>query len=367
MDIREHRFISYFEEKQADELCQTAQIEDFLEDKVLFEEGDISDYLYLVLKGKVYFSKRIDNEKYQIVAHAEPDDFFGEFGVLDGQPRSARALATKGTQLGKIPRDELMEILKEAKGEIILNLFGYIINHLRMTTDQYVKELVHKSKMVLVGEMVNTIIHDFKSPFTGIQLSSSMLRELYPEDEEVQEWCDLIQIQVMRMLNMAEEVLDFTKGTSAINKTKINLVTLLQHFEKINRVYLQANHVNLRMDIDDLVILGDENKLLRVFQNLIGNAVEAFDQKGGNITLTAKAKTYFADIVIVDNGPGIPDEIQQNLFEPFVTFGKRGGTGLGTAIAKSIIDAHKGDITFQSNKTEGTIFYLRLPLAEYIA
>jgi signal transduction histidine kinase len=74
-------------------------------------------------------------------------------------------------------------------------------------------------------------------------------------------------------------------------------------------------------------------------------------------------KEAWIQIKIRDNGPGIPEVIRDRLFEAFVTHGKHSGTGLGTAIAKSIIDAHGGQISFQSNCQEGTTFYIRLPLS----
>ncbi|MDY6802215.1 MAG: ATP-binding protein [Cyanobacteriota bacterium] len=360
MEIKYHRFISYFEALEAEQLCEVAVVESFPKEKVIFQEGEIPDSLYLVLEGQVAFSKCTENQQYQTVAHANPNDFFGEFGVLDGQPRSARALAYSGTILAKIPRDKLMEILENTKGSVILNLFRYIISHLRFTTDQYVKELVHKNKMVLVGEMVNSIIHDFKSPFTGIQLSSEMIEDLH-EDEETQEWCDLIQVQVRRMLNMAEELLEFAKGTSVLHKKPIHIEEILKQFKKLHNIYLQSKDVEFTVDLADVVINADENKIQRVFQNLIGNAIEAFDEKGGRIEVTAKAKDKWVEIKISDNGPGIPEDIQEHLFDPFVTKGKRSGTGLGTAIAKSIVEAHGGEITFKSNKNEGTTFWLYLP------
>jgi len=360
MEIQSHRFISYFEPLEAEQLCEVAILESFPKEKIIFQEGEIPDSLYLVLEGQVAFSKQTENNQYQTVAHANPDDFFGEFGVLDGQPRSARATAYSGTTLAKIPRDKLMEILENAKGSVILNLFRYIISHLRFTTDQYVKELVRKNKMVLVGEMVNSIIHDFKSPFTGIHLSSEMIEELH-DDEETKEWCDLIQVQVRRMLNMAEEVLDFTKGTAVLNKKQVHISEIIKQFKKLNNIYLRSKNVDFIANLSDLVIDADESKFQRVFQNIIGNAIEAFDDKGGKIEVTAKSKDKWVEIKISDNGPGIPEEIQEHLFDAFVTHGKRSGTGLGTAIAKSIIEAHGGEITFKSNKEEGTTFWIYLP------
>jgi signal transduction histidine kinase len=360
MDLASHRFMSYFEPLQAANLCQIAVLESFAEETLVFEEGETADFLYLVLEGQVEFSKRIDNSKYQMIAVAKPDDFFGELGVLDGEPRSARAVAVGGTILAKICREELIETLQFAKGSSVLQMFSFIIKNLRSTTDQYVNQFVHKQKMVLVGEMVSTIIHDFKSPFTGIKLSSEMLKEMHP-DEETQEWCELIQLQVQRMLGMAEEVLEFSRGNSALNKKPVNLIQILQQFEKLNRVYFEAAKVDLVLLMTEVIVEGDENKILRVLQNLVGNAVEAFGGRGGRVEIALGQSEDWAEISIYDNGPGIPQAIKEKLFEPFVTYGKRTGTGLGTAIAKSIVDAHKGEITYESENQKGTTFYIRLP------
>jgi signal transduction histidine kinase len=360
MDLASHRFMSYFEPEQAAHLCQIAVVDSFAEETLVFEEGEAADFLYLVLDGEVEFSKRIDNNKYQAVAVAKSDDFFGELGVLDGEPRSARAVARSGSTLAKICREELIETLQFAKGSSVLQMFSFIIKNLRSTTDQYVNQFVHKQKMVLVGEMVSTIIHDFKSPFTGIKLSSEMLKEMHP-DEETQEWCELIQLQVQRMLGMAEEVLEFSRGNSALNKKPVNLIQILQQFEKLNRVYFEAAKVELVIRVTEVIVEADENKILRVLQNLVGNAVEAFGGRGGRVEIAVGQSEEWAEINIYDNGPGIPQSIKERLFEPFVTYGKRTGTGLGTAIAKSIVDAHKGQITYESEDKKGTTFYIRLP------
>jgi signal transduction histidine kinase len=361
MDLASHRFISYFDQEQAEQLCEVAEVQSFPQERIVFEEGEIPDFLYLVLEGQVEFSKRTPEGKYQTVAVAKPNDFFGEFGVLDGQPRSARAVVCENSTLAKISRDTLMDTLRISKGSAVLHLFGYITQHLRSTTDQYVKQLVRKEKMVVVGEMVSTIIHDFKSPFTGIQLSSEMLKELHP-DEETAEWCELIQLQVQRMLGMADEVLEFSRGNAILHKKNVNLSHVLEQFEKLNRVYFNSANVDLSIHAADIIIEADENKILRVLQNLVSNAVEAFDGKGGKVEIKLETDGKWAKIIISDNGPGIPESIREHLFDAFITFGKRGGTGLGTAIAKSIIDAHGGNISFNSEFSEGTTFYLNLPL-----
>ena len=360
MDLESHKFISFFEPEQAAELCRIAIIENFSNQKVLFEEGDISDFLYLVLAGQVEFRKRIDCDHYQTLTRALPNGFFGELGILDGQPRSTQAIVCEEAILAKIPGHSLMKILESTKGSVAIKLFSYMIQRLRDSTDDYVKQVVHKEKMVLLGGMLNTVIHDFKSPLSGINLASGMIKEQHP-DEETAEWCDLIQAQAQRMLAMAEEFLEFVRGNAVLNKQPVNLALALQRFEKLNRVYFQEAQVEFVMQAADVLVNADENKFLRVVQNLVANAVEAFNGCGGRVELTAWVSEEGVQIKIHDNGPGIPEAIKERLFEAFVTYGKHSGTGLGTAIAKSIIDAHGGQISFQSHCQEGTTFYIRLP------
>ncbi len=359
-----HRFMEYFEPDHAQELCQVAIIQKYPDQTVVFEEGEYSDFLYLILAGKVEFSKFTSSNQYQKVAVAQPNDFFGECGILDGQPRSARAVTQGETLLAKIHRDYLLEVVKEAKGDVVLKLFGKITQNLRRTTTQYIKQLAYKEKMELVGEMVNSILHDFKSPFTGIQLSNSLLKEMHPDDES-QELCDLISIQIQRMLGMAEEVLEFSQGSPKLYFKPIHLAQLLAKFEKLNRVYLKSSQIKFELEIThDIIINADEQKLIRVLQNLVGNAVEALTPAGGCIQMMTTVEQDWVKLTISDNGPGIPADIQDCLFEAFVTHGKPSGTGLGTAIAKSIIEGHGGKINFRSNSREGTTFYIHLPLAE---
>jgi signal transduction histidine kinase len=363
-DLKSHRFIQYFEQDEAEKLCSVAEIKEYLDQSIIFEEGEFPDSLYLILQGQVNFVKPIESGQYQTIATAQANDYFGEFGVLDGQPRSARAIAIDSVKLAKISQHHLLETLKNAKGSIALKLFSKMSQHLRKTTNQYVNQVAHKEKMEIIGEMVNTILHDFRSPFTGIQLASAIIKEAH-SDEETQEWCDLITMQIQRMLNMAEEVLEFSKGSAILEIFPIALKDILDKFEKLNQIYFQSNQVFFSYQIEpDIIITVDENKFIRVLQNLVTNAVEAFNQPDGFIQIEAIKKQNWAEIMIKDNGPGIPETIQDHLFDTFVTYGKLRGTGLGTAIVKSIIEAHNGEIQFISAPNQGTTFKIRLPLAE---
>lgn len=363
MDIATHQFMAFFEPEQAHELCQVAIVETYSDEAVIFEEGAFSDCLYLLLEGEVEFRKKIGTDRYRPLTRALPDAFFGELGMLDGQPRSTQAIARGDkTVLAKIPTEGFMDVLDRAKGTVITKFCSYMVQRLRDTTEEYIRQQLHKEKMVLMGEMLNTIIHDFKSPLSSINLASSMLKEQHP-DEETEEWCDLIHAQTQRMSAMAEDFLEFARGNATLNRKPVNLKALLQRFATLNRIYFQEAEVEFSTRCPpDLVLEVDEGKLMRVLQNLVGNAVDAFRDRSGRISLDIEADDRNAHLTLRDNGPGIPEAIQDRLFESFVTHGKPHGTGLGTAIAKSIIDTHGGKIAFTSSPELGTTFYIDLPL-----
>ncbi|MCL2930770.1 MAG: ATP-binding protein [Trichodesmium sp. MAG_R03] len=365
MKLEEHVFIRYFEPEQAAQISKVAIIKKFNLQDIVFEEGDESDAIFLVLEGQVKVSKKSgEGNNYVVITSIGSNSFFGELGIIDKQPRSARVVAFKETTLAKIYYNHLIDILADTKGDVVLKILSIVPQWLRNVTTEYVNQLAYKEKMTLIGEMVNTIIHDFRSPFTGIQLSSSILKELHP-DQESQEWCDLISMQVQRMLNMAEEVLAFSQGNTKLYSQKVDMAKVLQNFKKLNQVYTDSTFVELIVDVEeDLIINADENKINRALQNLLANSLEALNQNEGRIEVKAKRKDKWVEIIFSDNGAGIPEEIKNNLFEAFVSYGKQGGIGLGTAIVKTIVNAHRGEIFFESTLGKGTTFYLRFPVAK---
>jgi signal transduction histidine kinase len=105
----------------------------------------------------------------------------------------------------------------------------------------------------------------------------------------------------------------------------------------------------------------DREQLYRVFFNLARNALEA---GAGELRLAARPVRDFLVIDVADNGPGMPQEAQQNIFKPFAGSAREGGTGLGLSIAQDIMRAHGGDIRLERSGPEGTLFRLVLPLRQ---
>lgn len=130
-------------------------------------------------------------------------------------------------------------------------------------------------------------------------------------------------------------------------------------------MYQNKNNANVfileNYETNPCFILTDKSNMIRVFNNLVQNAIQAKREK--NIIINIKVQSYgdkMWQILVSDNGIGIPDEIQEKIFRPNFTT-KTSGTGLGLAIVKNIITSQDGSITFESKKDEGTTFTILLP------
>ncbi len=107
----------------------------------------------------------------------------------------------------------------------------------------------------------------------------------------------------------------------------------------------------------------DMDKMTRVILNIAGNAADAMPN-GGNFFVRSHSDDNTLMIELEDTGSGMPEEIRKKIFEPFVTYGKKHGTGLGMAIVKKIIDDHNGEIEIQSEIGKGTKMILKIPITQ---
>lgn len=363
MELRENRFLSFFGEPTRRTLEARALIHELADGTLLFEEGDPPDCVYLVLDGEIALIKRPTADKEQVLAKVAAGDYFGEVGILDNAGRSTGARASGQTRVAAINRGTVEEALHSEPPQVTIRLFRRILEYLRVTNDRFVGELVRKEKMQFIGEMAGAIIHDFKSPMTGIQMAAQFIARQV-DDTEVRRWCDLIEQQINRMIAMAHELLDYSRGSPSLDRKPTRISDLVARFESLNGDFIGKSGASLRTYPIDAEVNIDANRMLRVLQNLVGNAVDAFgDKPGGIVEILCQPAEGGVWLMVRDNGPGIPEKIRERLFEPFITHGKSHGTGLGTAIAKSIIEAHGGQLSFETESGKGTIFYIWLPQA----
>jgi signal transduction histidine kinase len=130
----------------------------------------------------------------------------------------------------------------------------------------------------------------------------------------------------------------------------VSLQDILQNVVTLQRSRVHSPEVNISLKVDDSLplVAGDRDRLVQLFTNLVQNAVEASPQ-GGSIYVTASTSGSTVSIEVVDNGLGLTPEIQERLFEPFLTT-KSSGMGLGLSICREIADAHKARLTLENRE-----------------
>lgn len=357
IEITDHSFFNFFPVDLAHAMAAEFTIERPRPDTVLFDEGDPPDLMYLVLEGEIRLSKRTVQGQYVTIATVEADDYFGEFGIVDNLGRSARAVTDLRVVVATIPIDVARRYVQMAPGSALLGMTRKIANEVRQTNRMVLDEVVRKEKLSLIGEMANSVIHDFKGPMASIRLGSELLEQDCSEQER-QELTGMIRTQVDRMSGMATELLEYAKGVNTCIMTPLPLQSLFDALVRCNQVYLDSLSIELIAQPTNLNIRGDAGKVGRLLQNLINNSAEAMPD-GGEITLRATLDGKLAEIQIEDTGPGVPEEIRDTLFEPFVSHGKTHGTGLGMAIAKSVAESHGG--TIELAEGAGACFVIQLP------
>ena len=329
--------------------------------EVIFREGDRGDLLYLVGEGSVKISKIGRGGAQETLGFIQPGNFFGEMALLDGEPRSAMATAVDNTLLGTVDESTFQHILELAPSRLHMNFLRSVTERLRSVNSHFISEVMRSERLSLVGSMANSIIHDLKNPICIIRGCCDLIAGQTKEPQQLQ-LIKMMDNAVDGMLSMTQELLDYARGYSSIKCETVTIWRLLEELNTQSLCLLPGKNIQFAKDIrynGDLRI--DFARFTRVLCNLIKNAQEAMPH-GGILTLHTERDGDEIIIRISDTGIGIPPEILPRLFEPFVTHGKTHGTGLGMAIAKSVISAHEGKISVASVQGSGTTVEVRLPV-----
>ncbi|HAD32804.1 MAG TPA: two-component sensor histidine kinase, partial [Methylophaga sp.] len=223
------------------------------------------------------------------------------------------------------------------------------------------------------GEVARRLAHEIKNPLTPIQLSAERLQHKYaslvPPDqtETLQKLTDTIVQQVEAMKDMVNEFSDYARSPGLQFET-VSIGELLR--EVLTLYQSHSNHQFILLNSPtDIRIKLDKNRMRQVFHNLLKNAIEASEEAGKPVDIAisyhiiVQQHMPWLEITFNDQGPGLPQNMVDKLFEPYATT-KTKGTGLGLAIVKKIIEEHGGDVWAENLNPEGAGIIIRLPLEE---
>jgi signal transduction histidine kinase len=215
------------------------------------------------------------------------------------------------------------------------------------------QDQLKNEKLAAIGQLAARISHDLKNPLTVLQGSMSLAKIKPTTDlNEISKRNDRMDRAISRMSHQINNVLDFVKiKEPVINEVTISSIinSTLEHLELPTTITIQKEGVDYTLECD-------ENLLEIVFVNIITNAIHAMDSSG-IITVRTTEQVDHITVEIENNGPEIPKDTLEHIFEPLFTT-KMTGTGLGLVSCNTIIKQHKGTITAHNDPTK---FVIKIP------
>ncbi len=227
-------------------------------------------------------------------------------------------------------------------------------------------ELAHSERLASIGRLAAGVAHEIGNPVTGIACLAQNLRAEERSDL-VRTSVDQILQQTNRIGNIVDSLMGFSRsGNPQENRERMNLHDTVLEAIRLVRLSRSGREVEcLNACPTDLELLGDRQKFLQVFVNLLTNACDA-SQPGDRVEVRGRRENGQVRIEVRDKGQGIPKELHERVFEPFFTTKRPGeGTGLGLPMVYRIIDDYGGSVEIDSVVGSGTRAIVRLPISEH--
>jgi PAS domain S-box-containing protein len=245
---------------------------------------------------------------------------------------------------------------------------GAISGYLGIATDISERKKIERMKT----EFISTVSHELRTPLTSIRgalalVAGGVVGELPAAAKPLVE---IAHKNSERLILLVNDLLDMEKieaGKMELNASPVKLMPLLQQALDGNRAYAEQYRVGFELegDLADAMVNLDANRMMQVLANLLSNAVK-YSPAGGMVRMAAERRDLLIRIAVKDNGPGIPDEFKERIFQKFAQADssdtrKKGGTGLGLSITKAIVEHMGGRIWFDSQPNVQTAFNIEFP------
>ncbi|MDZ7814490.1 MAG: ATP-binding protein [Planctomycetota bacterium] len=244
-------------------------------------------------------------------------------------------------------------------GELARSIRRAVMRLRRKQSNQVESERIAVFRQVTAG-----IAHEVRNPLTAMRMTVQMMHKRFKgEDEKVREWLEVLVAEIDRLKNHMDQLMEFG-GQYVPDMRQTNIEELVNDTLLLLRRQLDHANVSVITSYEDSLplIFVDPDQIKQVLINILLNSVQAMP-KGGTLSISAMLARVegvpVMTLAIEDEGPGIPEDVRERIFEPFFST-KKAGTGLGLSIAKRIIEQHGGRIRFVSSD-KGTIFRMFLP------
>lgn len=246
--------------------------------------------------------------------------------------------------------------LPELGGQIVLL---HDVTHLH----QLSSELAQQQKLASMGSMAASLAHQLRTPLATAMLYTANLRQPSLGEAERERFIDKSLARLKALEGLIQNMLSFVRGQVS-ELELLDVAGLLEEVRAVVQPHYAARAVRLDCDFalgEPVRVAGDRKALLGILVNLLENALH-FSVEGQCVELGARLEGGAVRLCVVDEGPGLGDELLERVFEPFFTT-RSGGTGLGLAIVKKVVEELHGSVCAGNREGGGACFEVRLPLA----
>ncbi len=236
---------------------------------------------------------------------------------------------------------------------------------MRQTLHATQQQLLDAERRATIGTMASSISHDLRHALTAVLANAEFLCDIRVNGVQREDLYQEIRVAVNQMTDLIESLVEFSRTRESLRLAFGSIQSVIQRAANAVRAHPEFHQVPVVVAAEGSAACWmDAKKMERVFYNLLLNACDAVPRNRGlvQVSIAAAGDGHLA-VRVADNGRGIAPEVRGKLFQPFTSFGKENGSGLGLAVVQKIVQDHGGVVSVESTSAAGTVFRVVLPVS----
>ena len=239
-------------------------------------------------------------------------------------------------------------------------------NHMVLELEESAKFMAKTEREMAWREMARQVAHEIKNPLTPMKLYIQQIqRAIKNNDPNTTKLIEKVSHTLIEQIDSLSQIATEFSNFGTMPRANNEKIVLNEVVEAVHDLFRKREDIkiSLREPFEEIYVFADNNHMIRVLNNIVKNAIQAIptDDQKGEIEIKLYKDNSNAIIRVTDNGTGIPEDMREKIFTPNFTT-KSSGSGLGLAISANIMEAFNGRLYFESEKGNGTCFYIELPL-----